>query len=484
MNRMHLMTIVAWCWVVAPPVRAEDRATAPNGFPAKQGVLLAPGGFVHIPGPNPILVTGSPGAWDDGVIEAADAFADGGTYHFYYHGTGRGKGYRLGVATARHPLGPFTKHGDKPILDLGPPGSWDDCGVACAMVLKEVPGKYLMWYSGRSETVNPGRWGIGLAAAAHPLGPWTKYAGNPILKDFGYVGGVVKVAGKYHLYTEHPIGSTGPDYGPMSLAVADSPTGPWSPWPKNPVVGAGRKGDWDDGGFSEGEVLHWGGMFHLFYGGAKIQPERIRTLESIGYAHSTDGRRFVKSPANPVAPREACPNVAAMSEVHAIIEPPFVFLYHTLRYKEPRTEADRKKFPVVEDLGVEVLATTPRFRIDVPLVNRDKLDPKARTTLEDARPLCLSRIAHATLTMQCGFSAKATGGLRLDLHRSADGIRWNAADRHAVEIEPRRGEVVRRSFPLDVQTPFVKIVVENLDPSESVSRLKIAAELANDSSRP
>ena len=114
---------------------AAVRVSDPSG-------LLQPAQFVHIPGPNPILLPGPSGSWDDGVIEAADALHDGPTYYFYYHGTGQGQGYRLGAATASHPLGPFRKHGDQPILDLGPPGTWDDRNVACAMVLREGQGKY------------------------------------------------------------------------------------------------------------------------------------------------------------------------------------------------------------------------------------------------------------------------------------------------------------------------------------------------------
>ena len=110
-----------------------------RGDPKVHG-LLVPGRFLHIPGPNPVLLPGPAGAWDDGVIEAADALHDGPVYYFFYHGTGQGKGYQLGVATASAPLGPCRKHGGRPILDLGPPGSWDDRNVACAMVLRESHG--------------------------------------------------------------------------------------------------------------------------------------------------------------------------------------------------------------------------------------------------------------------------------------------------------------------------------------------------------
>ncbi len=75
--------------------------------------------FIQIPGPNPLLKPGPEGSWDDGMLEASDAFFDDGITFFYYHAVGDGQGYRLGVASASHPLGPFRKHGDAPILDSG-----------------------------------------------------------------------------------------------------------------------------------------------------------------------------------------------------------------------------------------------------------------------------------------------------------------------------------------------------------------------------
>jgi hypothetical protein len=131
--RAYLLSAAVTCMLLAIPARAQ---------PA--------GGFrfaLQIPGPNPILGCGTKDAWDESVIEACDAFKDFETYYLYYHGVPKDNqrwgpgGYRIGLATARHPLGPWTKLGDRPLLDPGPPGSWDDHHVACAMVLKEAPGK-------------------------------------------------------------------------------------------------------------------------------------------------------------------------------------------------------------------------------------------------------------------------------------------------------------------------------------------------------
>jgi hypothetical protein len=191
-------------------------------------MLVEQTNFIQIPGPNPIIRTGAKGTWDELMLEASDAFRDVDTYYFYYHAIGRGDeneengpGYQVGVASSNHPLGPFKKHGDGPVLKVGPKGSWDGGDVACAMVLKdgnEDEPKYYMWYSGGGSHEGD-VWNVGLATANNPLGPWKKYEGNPVLEDFGYVGGVVKVDGKYRLYSAYPISwrRYKGDYSPLAL---------------------------------------------------------------------------------------------------------------------------------------------------------------------------------------------------------------------------------------------------------------------------
>lgn len=88
--------------------------------PSMRQVLVEQTKFIQIPGPNRIIRPGPEGAWDDLVLEAADAFEDLGTYYFYYHATNRRMdAYQIGVASAPGPLGPFKKHGEKPIIEVG-----------------------------------------------------------------------------------------------------------------------------------------------------------------------------------------------------------------------------------------------------------------------------------------------------------------------------------------------------------------------------
>ncbi len=343
-----------------------------------------------------------------------------------------------------------------------------------------------MWYSAKSSLTEQGVFGIGLATASNPLGPWKKYEGNPILEDFGYVGGAVKANGKYYLYTAYPIGSTGVDYSPMSLAISDTPQGPWTKYSGNPVISQGEWGEWDDGGFSEAEVLYHSGVFHLFYGGTKLYAPRRLSRESIGYAYSFDGYNWVKYGLNPVVTREACPNLACFAEVHAIFESPFIYLYHTTRYKDPLRsgqgdtydgyKVDLKSY-LYEDLGVQVLVTQRPFSLDIPILNVSTLAPNSSTALKDCPAVNLSQIARLALTVECTYGKKAKKPIRIHIRASYDGMKYDTADLYTLDNDLRPGQLTRKTFQLDSKVRFIKVMVENLDIKESVSNLQITASL-------
>ncbi len=455
--------------------------------PAPKNDLLEAPRFIHIPGPNPLLVPDR--SWDSGVIETSDAFKDGNTYYLYYHGKGE-LGYQIGVATSKHPLGPFERQGNGPLLGVGPPGSWDDKYVACAFILKERSDKYYMFYSakghGRDEKLGRNVYDVGVATANNPLGPWTKHSKNPLIWDFGFVGSVVKHNDRYLMFNAAPLGDSGEDYdvknrdyGPLSVAVADSPEGPWTIHPE-PVMRQGQPGEWDDAGISEAEVFFAGNMFHLFYGAATRARQRPESLESIGYAYSPDGFEWHKYGRNPIASRESEPNAGAYAEVHTIFEPPFIYLYHTLRYKEmPDHAQGRTGFPWLEDIGVQIIAMQRPFSLDVPVLNLKSIAPATTTTLSvfDTKAVALGNIEQASLVVECRFGERAKRGIRVHVRSSSDGLRYDTVDWQSFDVEPSSTSPVRQSFTVNPNTRFVKVLVENLDESEKVDEVTVTATL-------
>jgi hypothetical protein len=471
--------------VLATLVISANRSDAAE--PAPNNDLLRAPAFVHIPGPNPIMVPSS--GWDSDILEASDAFKDRDTYYLYYHAKGK-LGYQIGVATSKHPLGPFKRHGEKALLSVGPPESWDDKYVACAFIWKERSDKYYMFYSakgtGRDEKLGRNVYEVGIATADNPLGPWTKQPKNPVLWDFGFVGSVVKRDGRYYMFNSAPLGGAGEDYpminrdyGPLSVATAEHPEGPWTVHP-DPVMWHGQPGEWDDAGMSEAEVIYQSGVFHLFYGASARATEKRKSRESIGYAYSFDGFNWHKYDRNPVAAVESEPNVSSYAEVHAIFEPPFVYLYHTLRYEEmPEHATGRTGFPWLEDLGVQVIALQRPFSLDMSILDMKELPPATTSTISalDSKTVSLGNVQHVALTVECRCDSAAKRGLRLHVRSSSDGSNFDTIDAQTVNVEFQPGKALRQTFPLDAAARFIKVLVENLDDAKAIEDIKVTAAL-------
>ncbi len=476
------------CLLIAACAQAQKGHVAPR----VRQPLVEQTNFIQIPGPNPIITAGPEGAWDDLVTEAADAYVEEGVYYFYYHATNKRDGhYQIGVATAPHPLGPFTKYGDKPVLEVGPEGSWEGNSVACAMIMRaedEDDDTYYMWYSGSNEDW---KWSIGLATGPSPVGPWTKYEGNPIIEDFGYMGGALRVDGEYRVYVAHPIHTpwAGPgyeqgktqsreyhsDYSPLTVAISKKPEGPYKKRSlRRPLMVRGGTGDWDDGGISEAEVLYDNGMFHMFYGAVRTFGPRI---ESVGYAYSFDGFKWFKYGRNPVCVLRANPGAAAFAEIHAIIEQPFIYIYHTLRPIERRGES----YPWDEDLGVQVLVTQRPFSLDMPIMQIGKLERGEQTILDDCPPIPLGNISAASLTLEATYDsdeAKEGSGIVAWTFSSPDGLTYDTEPLDKLSLPSKAGASVRKTFELPVNVRFIKVVVGVPEDGGSVSSINVTATLA------
>lgn len=123
---------------------------------------------------NPVLRAGT--GWDSIVAVAREVIENlhGSAYRFtmYYVGY-EGAAWRTGVAFSDDGL-TWTRYDHNPVLDVGPPGSWDVFGVSTNAIVMDG-GLYYMFYQTRKPS------SLGVATSSDGL-TWTKYRRNPILQ--------------------------------------------------------------------------------------------------------------------------------------------------------------------------------------------------------------------------------------------------------------------------------------------------------------
>ena len=147
-------------WVVAC-----STATDPDGPWKKRGIQIPP--------------SASPDDWD--YRKAADPalFKENEIYYLYYEIAypSMNKG-AIGVSTGPTPLGPWKKYEGNPILRASPRGKWDSLDFYAPRLVKSEDSYYLFYDGSNTRDVEARQ--IGFAVGPSPLGPFTKYTGNPI----------------------------------------------------------------------------------------------------------------------------------------------------------------------------------------------------------------------------------------------------------------------------------------------------------------
>ncbi len=132
-----------------------------------------------------------------------------GTYYLFYMGNSDGTVYtkRIGLATSESVYGPWTRS-DKPLLDAGKEGEWDDCNTTNPAFLMHPDGKAWLYYkSWNTEEYRKQKGNIranrkyGLAISDNIRGPYVRHAGNPVI-DLSVYGNNKQVEDAY-IYAEN-----------------------------------------------------------------------------------------------------------------------------------------------------------------------------------------------------------------------------------------------------------------------------------------
>ncbi len=148
------------------------------------------------------------GYWDGTTCHNPHIQLIDGKYCLFYMGNSNGKTNtkRIGLATADSLDGPWIRP-DKPLLEVGSDGSWDDHCTTNPAFLKHPNGEYWLYYKSWNtkeyeETKPPairGNRKYGLAISKQLEGPYLRYEGNPII-DFSGYGGNRQVEDAYIYY--------------------------------------------------------------------------------------------------------------------------------------------------------------------------------------------------------------------------------------------------------------------------------------------
>lgn len=154
-----------------------------------------------------ILAPRGAGFWDGTTCHNPHIQLIDGKYCLFYMGNSNGKTNtkRIGMATAQSLDGPWQRP-EKPLLEVGSDGSWDDHCTTNPAFLKHPNGEYWLYYkSWNTKEYDEGKPPIrgnrksGLAIAQKLEGPYTRYEGNPIV-DFSAYGENRQVEDAYIYY--------------------------------------------------------------------------------------------------------------------------------------------------------------------------------------------------------------------------------------------------------------------------------------------
>jgi predicted GH43/DUF377 family glycosyl hydrolase len=245
---------------------------------------------------NPVMDVGPPGSWDSRASGPTSVIHQEGIYKAWLFGvddTGRG---RIGYATSTDGL-EWTKYAENPVLIPGEEGEWDDNNTDHACVLY-IDSLYKMWYMGEDGTSSR----IGYATSSDGMN-WEKYSENPVL-DLGPLASwderevmhprVVFDGSTYHMWYN--------GYGQevQRTGYASSPDGiNWVKYAGNPVLSTGGPGTWDGFMLAIMGVIKADNEFKMWYTGGDGTEEDAKYFR-IGYATSPDGINWSKHGGNPV----------------------------------------------------------------------------------------------------------------------------------------------------------------------------------------
>lgn len=265
-----------------------------DGTPDHVGLAISDDGLSWRRYPGNPIVSPDPAAWDRyavqhwTVIRKDDRFVA-----LYAAETEPDRRFRIGYAESDDGIA-WTR-AFRPVLEPGPPGSWDGHFTVPAAVI-EVGREHWMYYWGGTSAFGTQTWKVGLAVSTD-LEHWQKHPANPIFEgranswELGVLDmDIVRIDGNYYMLYQ---GNSHPRVDISKLGLAVSKDGiDWVRLGLEPFFGNGPPGSWDEE-WAEGPVLFRSGdRWLMYYMGttASRREKKLRRMQ-IGVAISKPGQR-------------------------------------------------------------------------------------------------------------------------------------------------------------------------------------------------
>ncbi len=249
--------------------------------------------FVWVRYPGNPLFPAAPGTWRESQTANPDLLLFCETYFLYFRGQ-QGGHDRIGVATV--PRGSFDgvtwRLAEKPVIDVGPKGSWDETHVLDPASI-EVDGRVFLYYTAVSARADRA---VCLAISDDGVN-FHKYAQNPVV--IGGAPEVVRNGKKFFLYywKKKPAG-TG-----YQIHCATSTDGcNFQEASPDPILPAGPPGSWDSHTTETPRIFTENGLYYMVYCGSDRHNDYPADA---GLATSRDLIHWTKYSGNPIFSRGA-----------------------------------------------------------------------------------------------------------------------------------------------------------------------------------
>lgn len=189
---------------------------------------------------------------------------------------------------------------ENPVLDLGEPGMFDDCGVTPSCVMRHEEKVYLYYHGWNALQLTPHRLTTGLAISHDGGNTFIRYSRAPLFDRtdkepiFSNNPFVLKDKQKWHMYylnLEKWVPINGRLEGMFTLYYAHSDDG--IHWERDATIAIAKKYDYEC--ISNASVIKENDIYKMWYSYRSIEDFREGNgAYLVGYAESSDAKHWVR----------------------------------------------------------------------------------------------------------------------------------------------------------------------------------------------